>query len=222
MRKLLVATAVDLSTSASTAPVNLQSSRVNPPIFLNSVNDLVDGTNASPCVFTADTVGLSDGTAVVLGGSPPTGFTAGTTYYTVSSAPGSKTFELAATVGGAAINSTGSASDVPMFAPNANLTGNRSGHYDEAGIAGFAFTPGNTVVLSILSLATQSGTVVSVETADEDATAGTPGTYASVASTTGSAGLELLFNIVLKQFIRVTVTTATSETGTAEINLLAS
>lgn len=66
-------------------------------------------TNASPCVFTAPGSALANGTPVALSAPPapqvlPGGFTAGTTYYVVS-ASGS-TFELSATSGGGAINST--------------------------------------------------------------------------------------------------------------------
>jgi hypothetical protein len=66
-------------------------------------------TNASPCVFTAAGSSYASGAAVVLsGGSLPAGFTAGTTYYVVSASGTS--FSLAATAGGAAINSTSSGS----------------------------------------------------------------------------------------------------------------
>jgi hypothetical protein len=62
-------------------------------------------TSASPCVFTATGSALTNGTPVqLLGGSAPTGFTNGTTYYVVAAA--GATFELAATPGGTAINST--------------------------------------------------------------------------------------------------------------------
>jgi hypothetical protein len=66
-------------------------------------------TDASPCVFTAAGSALSNGTPVALVAPPspqvlPGGFTAGTTYYVVSAS--GDTFELAATSGGSAINST--------------------------------------------------------------------------------------------------------------------
>ena len=62
-------------------------------------------TSASPCVFTAAGSAYTNGTAVVLsGGTPPTGFTNGTTYYVVSASGTS--FSLAATPGGTAINSS--------------------------------------------------------------------------------------------------------------------
>jgi hypothetical protein len=69
-------------------------------------------TNASPCVFTATASNYSAGAAVVLsGGSPPTGFTNGTNYFVAASpAPTANTFSLAATPGGAAINSSSTGS----------------------------------------------------------------------------------------------------------------
>ncbi len=78
-------------------------------------------TNANPCVFTwtptAALTSLPNGTGVKLSGSPPTGFTAGTTYYVVSSS--GATFRLAATVGGSAIASsstgTGNVTVASMF-----------------------------------------------------------------------------------------------------------
>jgi hypothetical protein len=52
-----------------------------------------------------------NGTPVILaGGSVPAGFTAGTTYYVVSTSIGAGTFELAATSGGTAVNSTSTGS----------------------------------------------------------------------------------------------------------------
>ena len=62
-------------------------------------------THASPCVFTATGSAYGNGTAVTLtGGSLPGGFTAATTYYVVAAS--GATFELSATSGGSAINST--------------------------------------------------------------------------------------------------------------------
>jgi hypothetical protein len=65
-------------------------------------------TDASPCVFTAPGSSYSNGSTVVLfpgaGGTLPTGFTAGAVYYVVSAS--TDTFELSATSGGSAINSS--------------------------------------------------------------------------------------------------------------------
>lgn len=66
-------------------------------------------TNATPCVFTVSSHGMVNGDAVRLTGTPPTGFSTGTTYYVVNKA--ASTFELAATPAGSSIasSSTGSA-----------------------------------------------------------------------------------------------------------------
>jgi Pectate lyase superfamily protein len=65
-------------------------------------------THASPCVFTAAGSYYSDGTLVTLsGGSLPGGFTA-TTYFVVNAS--GATFELSATSGGSAIDSTSTGS----------------------------------------------------------------------------------------------------------------
>jgi hypothetical protein len=71
-------------------------------------------TNASPCVFTVPGSAYADGVPVALSGSSlPTGFSASTVYYVVSSS--GSTFELSATSGGTAINSssTGSGTVTP-------------------------------------------------------------------------------------------------------------
>jgi hypothetical protein len=70
-------------------------------------------THASPAVFTwtptTALTAIANGTSVQLsGGSLPGGFSAATTYYVVSSS--GSTFSLAATLGGAGINSTGTGS----------------------------------------------------------------------------------------------------------------
>lgn len=63
-------------------------------------------TNASPAVFTATGSGFVAGQIVTLsGGSPPSGFSNGTLYYAVN--PTANTFQLAASSGGTAINSSG-------------------------------------------------------------------------------------------------------------------
>jgi hypothetical protein len=68
-------------------------------------------TNASPCVFTAAGWYFGNGTPVILsGGSLPAGFTAGTQYFVVNVNVGAGTFQLSATSGGAAINSTSTGS----------------------------------------------------------------------------------------------------------------
>lgn len=77
-------------------------------------------TIATPAVVTA-TVTLANGSPVILANSGypsalPTGLTPGTTYYVIN-ASGS-TFNLSATVGGAAINTSGSQSGTHYILPN--------------------------------------------------------------------------------------------------------
>ena len=72
-------------------------------------NQSATATNASPAVFTANAHGFGNGDSVILTGTPPTGFTNPTRYFVVNTA--TNTFQLSATPGGTAINSssTGSA-----------------------------------------------------------------------------------------------------------------
>ena len=69
-------------------------------------------TIASPCVVSWSAHGMPDGSTLTLSttGALPTGLTVGTTYYVVGAA--ANTFNLAATLGGTAINTTGSQSGV--------------------------------------------------------------------------------------------------------------
>jgi hypothetical protein len=73
----------------------------------------VTATNASPCVVTLNAHTLVNGNRVKLGGTAvPTGFTAGTSYYVVSAA--ANTFQLSATPGGSAINSSSTGTSVTV------------------------------------------------------------------------------------------------------------
>src|SRR5262249_52923218 len=65
--------------------------------------------NSGTDVITTGLFGLSDNTPITVfnsGGALPAPLVAGTTYYTRDSVPSSKTFKLAATPGGSAINLT--------------------------------------------------------------------------------------------------------------------
>jgi phage tail sheath gpL-like len=80
-----------------------------PNVLNTATSSSVTATSASPAVFTwpggALPANIANGTPIQLGGTAvPAGFTAGTTYYVVSAS--TATFELSATVGGSAINST--------------------------------------------------------------------------------------------------------------------
>lgn len=80
-----------------------------------SIVTAVTCTSATPGVFTHTAHGMPNGTPVVLGGTAvPTGFTAGTIYYVVSTA--ANTYSLAATVGGAAITTSSTGTAVQEFA----------------------------------------------------------------------------------------------------------
>ncbi len=91
---------VDLAGNASSFPITVKET------FTFTV------TIASPGVCTATAHGMVNGTPVIptTTGALPTGLTSGTTYYVVNKA--TDTFQLAATVGGSAINTTGSQSGV--------------------------------------------------------------------------------------------------------------
>jgi hypothetical protein len=78
-------------------------------------------THASPCVFTAAGSSFANGTPVsLLGASVPGGFTAGTSYFVVSAS--GDTFELSATYGGSAVNSSGTGSGTVFDSANANYS----------------------------------------------------------------------------------------------------
>lgn len=69
-------------------------------------------TVASPCVLTSAAHGLTIGDTVILttSGSLPTGLSANTVYYVISAGLTTNTFELSATAGGTALNTTGTQS----------------------------------------------------------------------------------------------------------------
>lgn len=75
-----------------------------------NVSSAVTMTIASPCVVTWNSHGLTNGSAITFTttGALPTGLAVGTVYYVVSAAANS--FSVAATIGGAAINTSGSQS----------------------------------------------------------------------------------------------------------------
>ena len=77
-----------------------------------TVGVTVTMTIASPCVVTWNSHGLPNGSTLTLSttGALPSGLTAGTTYYVVGAA--TNTFNLAETLGGAALNVGGSQSGV--------------------------------------------------------------------------------------------------------------
>jgi hypothetical protein len=84
-------------------------------------SSVVSMTIASPCVVTWTAHGLTANTPILFEttGALPTGLTAGTVYYVL--APMTDTFNVSATPGGAAINTTGSQSGVHTATANPNL-----------------------------------------------------------------------------------------------------
>lgn len=211
MRQVAIGVAVSLNATASQAPINLQSSSVKPPIYLSSIQQAVACTNASPMVATG-TVALANGTAVILGGTTaPVGFTFGTVYYVVSAS--GLTFSLAATVGGAAINSTSTGTAVTAYSPNANLGAGANAPPtspavdDESAAADSPFLVGGPGVVSIQSGAAAGTTSFFVEGASDTMNPpGTPGAYTTLASIVGISAPTVLVAVpVLPQYIRTRV-----------------
>lgn len=107
----LVGLSSSITTANYSAGVNIPwTSETYDTDNIHSKSSTVTITIASPGVVTWNSHGLINGTPVVFTttGALPTGITAGTTYFVVSSA--TNTFSVAATSGGAAINTTGSQS----------------------------------------------------------------------------------------------------------------
>jgi hypothetical protein len=95
-------------------------------------------TIASPGVVTS-TVSLPNGTAVTITttGALPTGLSVGTVYYVVGSS--GYTFNLSATYGGAAINTSGTQSGIQSFSPRGILVSQMGGASDVPIIQNFIF-----------------------------------------------------------------------------------
>lgn len=91
-------------------------------------------TIASPGVFTATGHGYVAGDAVSLSttGALPTGLTVNTTYYVIATGLTANDFQLSATLGGAAINTTGSQSGTHTLYSNA-MAITMGSSFDEAG-----------------------------------------------------------------------------------------
>jgi len=119
----------------------------------------VTATSASPAVFTAAAdYSPTLGDRVKLGGvAVPTGFTAGTQYYVVS--PSGKTFELSATSGGSAINSSSTGTSVEAYLNSKEIA---------SGVIKLSFKPSYTVVV-----ANPSGGSLTLQDSDDNSTFGT-------------------------------------------------
>ena len=90
-------------------------------------------TIASPAVVTFSATVLSNGTAIYLTttGALPTGLTAGTVYYVINSS--GSTCQLAATVGGSAINTSGTQSGVQTLNAVTAITGTLNANISGSG-----------------------------------------------------------------------------------------
>lgn len=143
----------------------------NLPIYLpfdkapTPFGDPIEGvtcTSASPGVITAPGYAPVNGDQVMLsftaGGSIPTGLTEGTTYFVVSAS--ADTFEVAATNGGSAIDTTGTGADLVLHL----LSGETDG-------VPLPFKPDNTVIVVNQS----SGTLVLQGASDTNTGFGVPG-----------------------------------------------
>jgi hypothetical protein len=145
-------------------------------------------TSASPGVVTAPGYAPTNGDAVqftfLAGGSMPTGLTAATTYYVVAAS--GNTFEVAATKGGAAINTSSTGASLVLHLLSQQVDG-----------VTLPFKPGYTVLVENNS----GGTLVLQGAADTNVAApgqgynppGGPGTWNTLVSlTTGAQALVQL------------------------------
>lgn len=226
MRAYNFASGIDLATTADGDAVSIQSSLISPAVYIKGVGPQVvvvtDGSTEA--IFTAADVGIPDGSPVTLDGTAaPTGFVFGTTYYAVGADVGAKTFNLSLTKGGAAIDYTAAGTAVTAQAMVNYGTGpETAGGFDEDAKPGFQFTPGNSVVVAIQSAADHAGTSVSLQGADPSANDPTiAGSYTTLATVAGISTATQLFNVVLKQFLRWSVTADAAEgADVASITLL--
>lgn len=95
-----------------------------PNVLNGNFSGNVTATQASPAVFTWADLPVSNGAPVTLGGTTaPGGFTLGTTYYALNVNAEAGTFELAASAGGAAINSTTTGAGLTATSPYVTISG---------------------------------------------------------------------------------------------------
>ncbi len=107
------------SNGSGTMKIGASTARYDDTVLQSSVAESVTGTVtiASPGVWTSNGHGYANGDAVTFttSGALPTGLTAGTVYYIISAAANS--FNVSATSGGAAINTSGSQSGTHTIHP---------------------------------------------------------------------------------------------------------
>jgi len=99
---------------------------INNGTITKVVGNVFTVTIASPAVFSAIAHGLLENDTVVLAttGALPTGLTAGTTYHVIATGLTDDAFELSASQGGAAINTSGSQSGAHTFRITTSAHGN--------------------------------------------------------------------------------------------------
>ena len=167
----------------------------------------VTATNASPCVFTWTGNPIVNGQGVYLTGTAvPTGFTAGTTYFAVGVS--GNTFQLSATLGGTAINSTSTGTAVTAtleYKPN-DLIANAAAagsvvvpSFAIATSAGGGIIPRLSLRTSAVGVATWSGANLSINLWSLAPTY-TNGDAQLYAPATGSASWLANFLVTLNQF----------------------
>lgn len=128
----------DFENHAASAPITLiqitrpgEYDATGDVAYLNINSRPFTVTIASPGVFTATRHGLLSGTPITLStsGALPTGLAEYTTYYVIATGLTADTFRLSATLGGSAINTSGSQSGTHYFhGKGAVLTVDISGH----------------------------------------------------------------------------------------------
>ena len=98
-------------------------------------------SNATPAVLSLNSHGLSVGDAIVLStsGTLPTGLTVGTVYYVISAGFGVNSFQVSATLGGTAINTSSAGSGTHSFTSYYSaLTSTHQWQFAQAGNLVFA------------------------------------------------------------------------------------
>jgi hypothetical protein len=180
-------------------------------------------TSASPGVFTLalnTSATLANGRAVKLGGNVPTGIKKNTVYYVVATS--TNTFELAATVGGTAINTT-SASTAGSPTTVYDVTGMQLGNLEASGEIGSVNTSPDSpfletdlsVLVAQAAFLAANFVTFNIQTANDVAGApDVPGAWTNAASLTqagvGTIPVQLL-NVVMQQYVRVQVAVVTDK-----------
>jgi hypothetical protein len=204
---------VAIASDQSAVPVTALNSDsiTNPTTVLtrsaSATSAAVTATNASPCVFTWTGNPIVNGQGVYLTGTAvPTGFTAGTTYFAVGVS--GNTFQLSATLGGTAINSTSTGTAVTAtleYKPN-DLIANAAAagsvvvpSFAIATSAGGGIIPRLRLRTSAVGVATWSGANLSINLWSAAPTY-TNGGAQLYAPATGSASWLANFLVTLNQF----------------------